>query len=63
MESPAKFIREVRQETNKVTWPTAKETRTSTVMVLILVMIAALFFWLADTVIAMVVRAILGLAA
>ncbi len=61
MESPAKFIREVRQEMNKVTWPTGKETRTSTVMVLILVVIAALFFWLVDTVIAMVVHAILGL--
>lgn len=63
MESPAKFTREVRQETARVTWPTRKETMTSTVMVLILVIISALFFWLTDTLISVIVRMILGLAA
>lgn len=61
MESVTKFVREVRQETSKVTWPTAKETRTSTIMVLVLVMIAALFFWVVDSFIAMAVHYILGL--
>ena len=60
MENPAKFIREVRQEMNKVTWPTAKETRASTIMVLILVMIAALFFCAVDYFIFNIVHAILG---
>ena len=62
MESPAKFVREVRQEMNKVTWPTRKETTTSTIMVLILVVISATFFWLTDSVISAAVRAILGLS-
>lgn len=62
MESPTKFFREVRQEVSKVTWPTRKETWTSTVMVLILVVISALFFWVVDGTISLIVRYILGLA-
>lgn len=61
MEQPAKFIREVRQELNKVVWPTRKETTVSTSMVLILVMISAAFFWFVDSLISAGVRAILGL--
>jgi preprotein translocase subunit SecE len=63
MQSVTKFVREVRQETAKVTWPTAKETRTSTIMVLVLVMFAALFFWLVDGLIAAGIHFILGLGA
>ncbi len=61
MQSVTKFVREVRQETAKVSWPTAKETRTSTIMVLVLVMFAALFFWLVDSFINVAVHLILGL--
>ena len=49
--SPAKFIQEVKQETSKVTWPTKKETIASTVMVLIMVIIAGIFFFIADWII------------
>jgi preprotein translocase subunit SecE len=63
MLSPAKFAREVRQEMSKVTWPTRKETRASTVMVLILVMVSALFFWLVDNCISWLVGIILGFRA
>ena len=59
--NPAKFVREVRQEVSKVTWPTRKETMVSTTMVLVIALIAAIFFLLADGVIAMAIRAILGL--
>ena len=59
--SPAQFIREVRQEANKVTWPTQKETGVSTVMVFIMVFIAAVFFLLTDQVIAWAVKLVLGL--
>lgn len=59
--NPAKFYREVRQEVSKVSWPTRKETLTSTVMVLVLVLIAGLFFWVVDSVIAALVRVILGM--
>jgi len=59
----AKFIREVRQEMSKVTWPTRKETLVSTAMVLFLVVLSAMFFWFVDSIISAVVRAILGLGA
>jgi preprotein translocase subunit SecE len=60
-ESPAKFIREVRQEVGKVTWPTRKETMVSTAMVLFLVFISAVFFYVVDSLISWGVRIILGL--
>ncbi len=59
--NPAKFVREVRQEVKKVVWPTRKETMVSTAMVLIIALVAAIFFLLVDSVIGMSVRAILGL--
>ena len=59
--NPAKFIREVRQETSKVTWPTRKETTVSTIMVLIMVTFAAVFFVLVDWIIGGTVRTILGM--
>jgi len=59
--NPAKFIKEVRQEAARVTWPTRRETLVSTSMVLVLVVIAAAFFWFTDSVIAAAVRMILGL--
>ena len=58
--NPAKFVREVRQEINKVTWPTRRETLVSTIMVLVLVVISALFFFVTDAVIATLVKWILG---
>ena len=59
--NPAKFIREVRQEANKVTWPTRKETMISTIMVLILVLVASVFFLVVDNLISLGVQMILGL--
>jgi preprotein translocase subunit SecE len=57
----AKFIREVRQETRKVTWPTRKETTVSATMVFVIALVAAIFFLLADNMISAGVRLILGL--
>ena len=61
MANPAKFVREVRQETSKVTWPTRKETMISTAMVLVMAAIAASFFLFADWIISSIVRTILGM--
>ena len=61
--SPAQFIQEVRQETSKVTWPTRKETGVSTAMVFVMVILAALFFFAVDQVLALGVRTIFGLGA
>jgi preprotein translocase subunit SecE len=59
--NPAKFIREVRQETSKVTWPTRKETTVSTGIVFLMVFLAALFFFLVDQIMSSGVRLIFGL--
>ena len=48
--NPFEFIQEVRQEVSKVTWPTWKEVWITTVMVMIMVTLASIFFLLADQV-------------
>ncbi|HUT51109.1 MAG TPA: preprotein translocase subunit SecE [Alphaproteobacteria bacterium] len=55
------FIREVRQETAKVTWPTRKETMVTTMMVFVMVFLAAIFFWVVDLLLGSAVRFVLGL--
>jgi preprotein translocase subunit SecE len=55
------FIREVRQETAKVTWPTRKETLITTAMVFAMSILAAIFFFFVDQILAFGVRVILGL--
>ena len=59
--SPALFVKQVRQEVAKVTWPTRRETSTSTIMVLIMVVVAALFFLAVDQFFAWGVRALFHL--
>lgn len=58
--NPAEFIRQVRQEVSKVTWPTRKETSVSTVMVFVMVFLAAIFFFLVDQILSFGVRLIFG---
>lgn len=60
MINPFKFLQQVRTETSKVTWPTRRETVVTTIMVFIMVLLACIFFFLADQVIARVVQFILG---
>ena len=48
MINPLRFLQEVKQEAFKVTWPTGKETATGAVMVIIMAIIAAIFFLLLD---------------
>ncbi len=59
--NPAQFIQEVRQEGAKVTWPTRKETTISTVMVFVMVILAALFFLAVDWIMATGVKLIFGI--
>ena len=59
--NPAKFVREVRQELNKVTWPSRRETMISTCMVLILAAVTAVFFITVDWIIGNLVTWILGI--
>ena len=46
--NPITFLKQVRTETKKVTWPSRRETGISTAMVLVMVVVAALFFFAAD---------------
>jgi preprotein translocase subunit SecE len=58
--SPARFLREVRAEVGKITWPSRKETMVTTGLVFALSGIAALFFFVADQLIGIGVRALFG---
>ncbi len=59
--NPGLFIREVRQEVAKVTWPSRKETMITTGMVFVMVFLAALFFLIIDQILSGGVGLILGL--
>ena len=48
MYSPLKFIQEVKNEAFKVSWPTGKETLTGAAMVVLLAIVAAIFFLILD---------------
>lgn len=59
--NPLTFLRQVRTEVSKVVWPSRNETVVSTIMVLIMVALASLFFLAADQVISFVVQLMLSL--
>jgi preprotein translocase subunit SecE len=61
--SPVEFLRQVRQEVGKVTWPTRRETLQTTAMVFLMVILAALFFFVVDFLLGHAVRYILTLGA
>ena len=56
----AQFFRETRQEALKVTWPSRKETMTTTVVVFIMIFIMAMILLLADGLISSAIQFILG---
>lgn len=56
--NPIQFFRQVKQEVKKVTWPTRQEVTRSTIMVIILVAIAATFFFFVDQILGWIVRTI-----
>ncbi len=58
--SPAEFVRQVRQETSKVVWPTIKETWVTTLMVFVMSAFMALFFLGVDQILSYGIKLILG---
>jgi preprotein translocase subunit SecE len=58
---PAQFVRDVRAEVAKVTWPSRKETLITTGLVLAMSGLAAIFFLVADQVIAFAMRGVFHL--
>ena len=59
--SPIQFLKEVRSETQKVTWPTRREVMITTIMVFVMVGLAGIYFSVSDQVIRYVVTLILGI--
>ena len=58
--SPAQFVRQVRQEINRISWASRRETGTATITVFVMATIAAIFFLLVDLVLSNVVQFVLG---
>ena len=59
--SMADFVRETRQEIAKVTWPTRKETLVTTAMIVVLALLAGVFFLAVDSGLGFVISRILGM--
>ena len=58
--SPALFVRQVRQEISKVTWPERKDLIISSVIVIVLIFLFSLFFLLTDQVISFTIKKIIS---
>ena len=59
--NPFAFLQQVRAEASKIVWPSRRETTVSTVMVIAMAFLAAIMFLLADQVISLGIKVILGL--
>ena len=57
--NPIEFLQQVRQEAGKITWPTRNETLITTMMVLIMVALASLFFLGVDAILKWIVDSVL----
>jgi preprotein translocase subunit SecE len=60
MINPAQFIAQVRAEAAKVVWPSRKEAGITTLMVLLMAVLASVFFVIVDFVLRQAVDTILG---
>jgi len=61
MANPFEFIQQVRVEASKVIWPTRRETLITTGMVLLMVLLASLFFVTVDEALRLFVGFVLGI--
>lgn len=59
--NPLQFIQQTRAEVSKVVWPTRREVLITTAMVLVLAIVAALFFSGVDALIRLGLRSVLGM--
>jgi len=58
--TPGEFIRQVRAETGKVHWPTRKETVATAIMVMIMTLVLAFFFFGVDAAFSSAVKYLLS---
>ena len=61
--NPFTFLQQVRAEAAKVKWPSRRETSISTVMVLVMVLVASIFFFAADQALGWAISLILNVGA
>jgi len=60
LEKVKKFLKEVNAELRKVTWPTKDELIGSTIVVVVVSMVVAIFIGIVDRILTFVVQAIFG---
>ncbi|MDJ0858045.1 MAG: preprotein translocase subunit SecE [Dinoroseobacter sp.] len=58
--NPLQFLQQVRAEVSKVTWPTRREVMLTSVMVFIMALLTAIFFFFVDWIIRTGLQAVLG---
>jgi preprotein translocase subunit SecE len=61
--SPGEFVRQVRAETAKVVWPSRQEVIRTTILVLIMTSILAVFFLGVDQILGRSIKFFLGIGA
>jgi preprotein translocase subunit SecE len=61
--TPGEFVAQVRAETAKISWPTRRETITTTIFVMIMTAVLAVFFLGVDQILGRLVKLLLSLAA
>lgn len=59
--NPFTFLQQVRAEVAKVTWPTRRETLVTTLMVFVMILLAAFFFLAVDQVLSFIIGWLLSL--
>ena len=59
--SPAQFVRQVRQELKRITWATKRDTIFAPIPVLLMAVLASVFFFLDDLLLSSIVEFVLGL--
>ncbi|MBP5343484.1 MAG: preprotein translocase subunit SecE [Alphaproteobacteria bacterium] len=58
--SPAQFVRQVKQEWSKITWPTLHETMQGTVVVIVMSVVLAFALFIIDALCAKFVHIFIG---
>ena len=59
IETAKQFLREVKQELKKVTWPSRKDTLSGTVVVLVAVFVIAIFLGIVDSALSRLIKELL----
>ena len=58
--NPAQFVRQVRQEINRITWASRRETMFASLSVFVMALIASILFLLVDLMLSSVVQFLLS---